>query len=245
MPLGALIQHRPRPEEKGGVIAAANLVSFIGIAMASGAYYVFTDIFHQTPAGIFLDGAILTLVTTAYSIYLLPDSLLRFVLWAATHSIYRIRVEGRENIPERGGALFVSNHMSFVDACLLIASTDRSIRFLMFKGIYDLPYVKPFAKMIQGDSDFLGTAATRNASVLARSHERNQERRSGLHLRGGADHAHRPVASVSPRDRAHHEGSRRADRPREPRRRVGQHLQLRARTLHVEDAAIAFPIQSR
>ncbi len=149
VPLGALIQHRPKPEEKGGVIAAANLVSFVGIAIASGAYYVFTDIFHQTPAGIFLDGAILTLVTTAYSIYLLPDSLLRFLLWAATHSIYRIRVEGRKNIPERGGALFVSNHMSFVDACLLIASTDRSIRFLMFKGIYDLPYVKPFAKMIR------------------------------------------------------------------------------------------------
>jgi len=149
VPLGALIQHRPKPEEKGGVIAAANLVSFIGIALASGAYYVFRDIFHQTPEGIFLDGAILTLVTTAYSIYLLPDSLLRFVLWAATHSVYRIRVEGRENIPERGGALFVSNHMSFVDACLLIASTDRAIRFLMFKGIYDLPYVKPFAKMIR------------------------------------------------------------------------------------------------
>ena len=149
VPLGALIQHRPRPEQKGGVIAAANLVSFIGIALASGAYYIFTDVFHQSPAGIFLDGAILTLVTTAYSIYLLPDSLVRFVLWVATHSIYRIHVEGRENIPETGGALFVSNHMSFVDALLLIASTDRPIRFLIFKGIYDLPYVKPFAKIIR------------------------------------------------------------------------------------------------
>jgi acyl-[acyl-carrier-protein]-phospholipid O-acyltransferase/long-chain-fatty-acid--[acyl-carrier-protein] ligase len=149
VPLGALIQHRPRPEQKGGVIAAVNLVSFIGIALASGAYYIFTVVFHQTPAGIFLDGAILTLVTTAYSVHLLPDSLVRFVLWAATHSIYRIRVEGRDNIPETGGALFVSNHMSFVDALLLIASTDRPIRFLMFKGIYDLPYVKPFAKMIR------------------------------------------------------------------------------------------------
>ena len=67
----------------------------------------------------------------------------------ATHSIYRIHVEGRENIPETGGALFVSNHMSFVDALLLIASTDRPIRFLIFKGIYDLPYVKPFAKIIR------------------------------------------------------------------------------------------------
>ncbi len=165
VPLNALIQHRPKPEQKGGVIAAANLVSFIGIALASGVYPIITNVFHQTAAGIFLDGAILTLVTTAYSIYLLPDSLVRFVLWAATHSIYRIRVEGRENIPESGGALFVSNHMSFVDALLLIASTDRSIRFLMFKGIYDLPYVKPFRENDSRDSDFLRAAAARNASV--------------------------------------------------------------------------------
>ena len=149
VPLGALIQHRPRPEQKGGVIAAANLLSFVGIFIAAGAYYLFSAVLRQSARGIFLDGAILTLVTTAYSIYLLPDSMLRFVLWLATHTVYRIRVEGRDNIPESGGALFVCNHASFVDALLLIASTDRSIRFLMFKGIYDLPYVKPFAKMIR------------------------------------------------------------------------------------------------
>ncbi len=74
---------------------------------------------------------------------------MRLVLWMVTHSIYRIRVEGRENIPETGGALFVANHMSLVDALLLLASTDRPIRFLMYKGIYDLPFVKPGAKMIR------------------------------------------------------------------------------------------------
>ncbi|MGA8143632.1 MAG: acyl-[ACP]--phospholipid O-acyltransferase [Candidatus Acidiferrales bacterium] len=149
VPLNALIQHRPRREEKGGVIAAANLLSFVGVFLAAGAYFLFSSGLHQTPAGIFLDGAVLTAIMTAYCIYLLPDSLLRLVLWMVTHSIYRIRVEGRDNIPETGGALFVANHMSLVDALLLIASTDRPIRFLMYKGIYDLPYVKPGAKMIR------------------------------------------------------------------------------------------------
>ncbi|MGC1829791.1 MAG: acyl-[ACP]--phospholipid O-acyltransferase [Candidatus Acidiferrales bacterium] len=149
VPVGALIQHQPAPEQKGGVIAAANLLSFVGIFLAAGAYWVFVSGLHQTARGVFLDGAILTLVATAYSVYLLPDSLLRFVLWLATHTVYRIRVEGRENIPETGGALFVANHMSFVDALLLMASTDRPIRFLMFKDIYDLPFIKPFAKMIR------------------------------------------------------------------------------------------------
>lgn len=149
VPLNALIQHRPRPEHKGGVIAAANLLSFVGVFAAAGGYFFFSSVLHQTPAGVFLDGAFLTLLMTCFSIYLLPDSLLRLVLWLLTHSLYRIRVEGRDNIPETGGALFVVNHMSFVDALLLIASTDRPIRFIFYKGIYDLPYIKPFAKMIR------------------------------------------------------------------------------------------------
>ena len=149
VPLNALIQHRPRAEEKGGVIAAANLFSFVGVFAAAGAYYIFSSVLHQSAAGIFLDGAVLTLVTTLYAVFLLPDSLLRLVLWVVTHSIYGIRVEGRDNIPETGGALFVANHMSLIDALLLLASTDRSIRFLMYKGYYELPYIKPFAKMIR------------------------------------------------------------------------------------------------
>jgi MFS family permease len=79
VPLNAMIQHRPRPEQKGGVIAVANLLSFVGVFLAAGAYYLFSDGFHQTPAGVFLDGAILTLVTTTLSIYMLRDSLLNFV----------------------------------------------------------------------------------------------------------------------------------------------------------------------
>jgi acyl-[acyl-carrier-protein]-phospholipid O-acyltransferase/long-chain-fatty-acid--[acyl-carrier-protein] ligase len=78
VPLNALIQHRPRPEQKGGVIAAANLLSFVGVFLAAGAYYFCSSVLHQTPAGVFLDGAILTLVTTVASIYLLRDSLFNF-----------------------------------------------------------------------------------------------------------------------------------------------------------------------
>ena len=149
VPLNALIQHRPQPEEKGGVIAAANLLSFVGIFIAAGFYYAAASWLHQSMRGIFLDGAILTLLTTIYAVYLLPDSMMRLVLWVLTHTFYKIRVVGRENIPPRGGALFVANHMSLVDALLLIGSTDRTIRFLIFKGIYDLPFIKPFAKMIR------------------------------------------------------------------------------------------------
>jgi acyl-[acyl-carrier-protein]-phospholipid O-acyltransferase / long-chain-fatty-acid--[acyl-carrier-protein] ligase len=148
VPIGALIQHRPVPEQKGGVIAASNLYSFVGIFLAAGAYSLFTDGFHQTSAGVFLDGAALTLIATFYSMYMLPDSLLRFVVWLATHTIYRIRILECGNVPQRGGALFVANHISLIDALLLIGSTDRQIRFLIFEDIYNHPVIRPFAKLM-------------------------------------------------------------------------------------------------
>jgi acyl-[acyl-carrier-protein]-phospholipid O-acyltransferase/long-chain-fatty-acid--[acyl-carrier-protein] ligase len=70
------------------------------------------------------------------------------LLWLATHTIYRVDLRGRENIPAHGGALVVPNHASMVDAVLLIATTDRPIRFLMFRGSYDHWLVKPFAKIM-------------------------------------------------------------------------------------------------
>ena len=148
VPLGALIQHRPPPEQKGGVIAVANLLSFVGIFLAAGMYYALSNGAHLAPGRIFFAGAVMTLVTTFYAIFLLPDSLLRFALWLLTHSVYRIRVEGRDNIPERGGALFVCNHMSWVDALLLIAATDRSVRFVLYQPIYEHPLIHPFAKLL-------------------------------------------------------------------------------------------------
>jgi acyl-[acyl-carrier-protein]-phospholipid O-acyltransferase/long-chain-fatty-acid--[acyl-carrier-protein] ligase len=74
VPLNALIQHRPSPEQKGGVIAAANLLSFIGVFLAAGIYFALSSAAHLRPGGIFLDGAIMTLVATFHAFFWLPDS---------------------------------------------------------------------------------------------------------------------------------------------------------------------------
>jgi acyl-[acyl-carrier-protein]-phospholipid O-acyltransferase/long-chain-fatty-acid--[acyl-carrier-protein] ligase len=161
VPVNALIQHRPAPDKKGSVIAGANLLSFIAGAVAAGVYFLLTHpiavhvgnfrhAFGSLNArGVFLAGAVFTLAGTIYVLYLLPDWFLRLLLFFLTHTIYRIKVIGRDNVPEKGGALFVCNHLSFVDVLLLQASTDRPIRFLMFQPIYDLPFVKPFARMMR------------------------------------------------------------------------------------------------
>ncbi len=146
VPVNAIMQHRPRKEDKAGVLAAQNLMSSACAFLAAGAYYLMQTVWPRDPSQIFFVTGVLTLAGTAYAVWLMPDSLLRMLIWFFTHSVYRLRVEGRGNIPEKGGALFVCNHVSFVDALLIIGSTDRMIRAVMFKDIYEKWYVKPFAK---------------------------------------------------------------------------------------------------
>jgi acyl-[acyl-carrier-protein]-phospholipid O-acyltransferase / long-chain-fatty-acid--[acyl-carrier-protein] ligase len=146
VPINAIIQHRPDPEKKGSVIGASNQLSFIGIAISALLHFVLSTLGFQPPA-IFVFGGVMTLAATIYAIILVPDSLLRLLVWIFIHSVYRIRIQGRDNIPARGGALFVCNHLSLVDALLLGGSTERHIRFLVYKGYYDHPLIGLFARV--------------------------------------------------------------------------------------------------
>ena len=179
VPISALLQHRPEEQHRGGVLASANLLSFIGILAASIFYYACKHFLHLGAAGIFFWASVGTLGALAYVLWLLPDSLLRLLLWIAAHTLYRLDLQGQENIPARGGVLLTPNHTSWVDAVLLIAATDRPIRFLMFKGVYDIPVIKPFAKMLkiipiasdQGPREMIhslreGSEALRNGEVV-------------------------------------------------------------------------------
>jgi acyl-[acyl-carrier-protein]-phospholipid O-acyltransferase/long-chain-fatty-acid--[acyl-carrier-protein] ligase len=147
VPINALIQHRPDPKDKGSVIAANAWLTSVGVFVASGAFWLLKTAFHLPAPTIFLIGAGLTLIATIYALRLVPDALLRFIMWIATHTLYRIKVLGRENIPTKGGALFVCNHLSLADATFLQAAVDRPIRFIMLKAMYDKPFIGRWAKI--------------------------------------------------------------------------------------------------
>src|SRR6478736_3035041 len=146
VPVTALIQHRPERTDKGAIIAAGNLFSFVGIFIAAGVFYVFAGLLKFSPSQVFLVTTLMTVIGTAYAMWLLPDAVLRFIMWIATNTLYRIKVLGRDNIPTKGGALFVCNHLSLVDATLLQAAVDRPVRFIMLKAMYDKKFIGWWAK---------------------------------------------------------------------------------------------------
>ncbi|HJN89827.1 MAG TPA: MFS transporter, partial [Verrucomicrobiota bacterium] len=151
VPIYALIQQRPDKKDKGTVVGASATLTFVGILLSAGAYYLLTsdNVLGLSAQQTFLAIGVLMFLGTAYIVYLLPDSLVRLVGFFVTRTIYRLNIVGRDNIPERGGALFVCNHLSFIDVLLLQASTDRPIRFIMYAGYMKQKVMGTFARIMK------------------------------------------------------------------------------------------------
>ncbi len=138
VPLNALLQQKSGLGEKGRLIATNNFLNTLGILLASGAIWIFRDLFQVHADRIILIFGLLTIGVTIYALSILPDFMIRFTIWMLTHTIYRVRIVGQENIPSRGPALLVSNHVSFVDGLLIGTSVQRFIRFMILKSYYEI-----------------------------------------------------------------------------------------------------------
>jgi len=138
VPMYALIQLRSQPTHRARIIAANNILNALFMIVSSlmagallGAGFTIPQIFLVT--------ALLNAVVAAYIFLLVPEYLLRFLSVIATRLMYRFRVRGDEHIPTEGAAVLVCNHVSFVDALLLMAASPRPIRFIMDHRIFVTP----------------------------------------------------------------------------------------------------------
>jgi 1-acyl-sn-glycerol-3-phosphate acyltransferase len=61
---------------------------------------------------------------------------MRFLVWMVTHTMYRFRHRDLNRIPETGPAVLVCNHVSYMDALLIIGACRRPVRFVIYEPIY-------------------------------------------------------------------------------------------------------------
>jgi len=138
VPMYALIQLRSQPSHRARIIAANNILNalfMIGSSVIAGALLTAGFTIPQ----IFLFTGIANAVVAFYIFLVVPEYLLRFVAWVLSRFVYRYQVRGDEHIPLQGAAVLVCNHVSFVDAVLLMAASPRPIRFLMDHRIFRVP----------------------------------------------------------------------------------------------------------
>jgi 1-acyl-sn-glycerol-3-phosphate acyltransferase len=141
VPLYALIQQRSERKHLSRIIAANNIINALFMVIASllsiavlGAGFSIPELF-----------IVLALLNAAVAIYiytLLPEFLMRFLAWIVVNTIYRVRPSGIENIPDKGPAIVVCNHVSYMDPIVLLASVRRPMRFVMYYKIFQLPFLR-------------------------------------------------------------------------------------------------------
>jgi 1-acyl-sn-glycerol-3-phosphate acyltransferase len=138
VPMYALIQLRAQPTHRARIIAANNILNALFMIASSVMAAVLLQS-GMTISGVFLVVALANAVVASYIFLLVPEYLLRFVAWIMSHLVYRFRIKGEENIPVAGAAVLACNHVSFVDAVLLMAASPRPIYFLMDHRIFRIP----------------------------------------------------------------------------------------------------------
>jgi 1-acyl-sn-glycerol-3-phosphate acyltransferase len=138
VPMYALIQLRSQPTHRARIIAANNILNALFMIASSIIAGMLLKLGASIPQ-IFLVVGLANAVVACYIFMLVPEYLLRFVAWVASHLVYRFRVAGDENIPVQGAAILVCNHVSFIDAVLLMAASPRPIRFVMDHRIFQVP----------------------------------------------------------------------------------------------------------
>jgi len=140
VPLYALIQIRSEPSHRSRIIAGNNILNALFMVAAAG---IAIGLFAAglTIPQLLLVTALINAVVALYIYRLVPEFLMRFIVWLLIHSVYRLKKEGLDHIPEEGPAVIVCNHVSFVDALIIAAASPRPIRFVMDHQIFKLPII--------------------------------------------------------------------------------------------------------
>ena len=130
VPLYALVQMRSSPAHRARIIAANNIMNALFMVVGAGAAAGLLSNGLSIPA-LFGVAAVCNAAVALFIYGLVPEFLVRFVVWLLVHSIYRLEKHDIELIPQEGAGLLVCRQESTVDALVIMAACSRPIRFVL------------------------------------------------------------------------------------------------------------------
>lgn len=142
VPLYAFIQSRSEEGECAQSIAANNIMNALFMVASAAVSILVLSVLEFSIVELFAILAVGNFIVAIYVYRQVPEFTQRFISYLLSHCLYRVSVTGRQHIPEQGAALIVANHVSYVDALILMGTSTRPVRFVMDKSISELPVLK-------------------------------------------------------------------------------------------------------
>ncbi|NIY89427.1 MFS transporter [Vibrio campbellii] len=142
VPLYAFIQSHSDEGECAQSIAANNIMNALFMVASAAVSILVLSVLEFSIVELFAILAVGNFVVAIYVYRQVPEFTQRFISYLLSHCLYRVSVTGRQHIPEQGAALIVANHVSYVDALILMGTSTRPVRFVMDKSISELPVLK-------------------------------------------------------------------------------------------------------
>ena len=167
VPLYALIQTLSEPSHRARIIAANNILNALFMIVSSLLALALLAL-HRTIPELFLVTGLLNALVAIYIYGLVPEFLMRFLAWLLIHTAYRVHGMNLERIPREGAAVLVCNHVSFVDAVVLMAESPRPIRFVMDHRIFKIPVLSFIFRTAKAIAI---APAKEDAAMLARAND--------------------------------------------------------------------------
>lgn len=130
IPLLAFLQAQSPGQSRGRVMAANNFISFSFMLGMSAVYGLLTAGLGLSARQVFGLMALATIPIFVALTIVLPIPFLRVLVRFLVFLRYKLRVEGRENVPPSGGVLLTPNHITWVDWIFLSLACPRPIRFV-------------------------------------------------------------------------------------------------------------------
>ncbi len=155
VPLLAFLQERSPRKTRGSILAACNFLTCTAMFAASGVFLLLTNLANLSDGAVpNLSGRAIFLVlglsivpVAILAAYLLPVPTLRVLLLTVRNLMYRVRIEGEENIPAEGGAMITPNHVSWADGLLIALAVPRRIRMVAYADYFDIPGIAWFGRV--------------------------------------------------------------------------------------------------
>jgi acyl-[acyl-carrier-protein]-phospholipid O-acyltransferase / long-chain-fatty-acid--[acyl-carrier-protein] ligase len=150
IPLETYLQQRADVRIRGTILAAANFIAYSFMIVAAGLFWLMQSPngpLHWSASTIFLAAGLGTVPVAVYVVCLIPQATIRCIVWILSKIFYRLTVRGLKNLPERGGALLVANHVSWLDGVLLLLVSNRPIRMLAWSDYVSGWWINWLTKM--------------------------------------------------------------------------------------------------